>query len=133
MMDRTLEDCEIHTLPVLAYDAGPVVHINGAIIDEASRAKDDSHHYTIVWKGHESWAVMDGERFSLSKDEYAFTYEPHPSNRDDEYLKATRFRSPGQALRYLKRWKADELARVQALGYETMTERWAKLSPPSSS
>jgi hypothetical protein len=127
-----LDDSEIDDLPVLVYDAGPVVHINGAIIDEASRAKDDSHHYTIVWKGHESWAVMDGN-MCLSRDAEEFVYEPHPSNRDEEYLKDTRFPEPGEALRYLNRWKIAELDRVQALGFETMTERWAKLNPPSSS
>lgn len=40
-----------------------------------------------------------------------------PSNRKEDFIEDTRFPSAQEAATFLDTWKAEELARVQALGY----------------
>src|ERR1035437_5307397 len=51
---------------------------------------DGQHHsLTVVWRGEDSWAVMDGP-FCVGR-RGRTSYESNPSSRTDRFLKAYRF------------------------------------------
>lgn len=55
----------------------------------------DPHVITVDWRGGDRWAVLLGAGWhpqrvwSIVEDDWV--YEPRPSERDDEFLAATRF------------------------------------------
>ncbi len=56
-----------------------------------------------IQRGYTMWVCTLGESGSVLNTDGQFEYEPLPSNRADDFIARTRFRSPAEALENLER------------------------------
>lgn len=79
------------------------------ILDSTSKF-DLENGFTIEFRGPSGWALLHNS-FVYSKSEMDFVYEPSPSNRDNEFIKDTRFNTVPLAYitykKVLRRWKRE--------------------------
>lgn len=102
------------------YDAGPVVHNFGWIIPDGILVPMRCHYFIELTQrsdDEERWAIYWGS-FCLSREVDDFVYECIPSNRDDKFLKDTRFDSAEEAFDFLAEWRVRELKRAEERGYK---------------
>lgn len=76
--------------------------------------------------GKKAWAIYKGPsaRFSLSKSNGDFEYEPNNSDRTDEFKADHRFPTVHAAFAFLKKWKEQEKVKMRELGWITLSESW---------
>lgn len=77
-------------------------------VDWEAHAEDysfekDQRRFHIARRSNSTWVVCDG-RFVLDPELIEFVYEPFPSNRTEEFINATRFKSKEEAYAQLERY-----------------------------
>lgn len=107
----------------IEFDAGNPVELSGLIIEPDDEI-DMYHHYKISLRGGikmNAWAVTNGFG-TLNKDGF-WEHEPMPSNREDDYIKRTRFPTVEAAFKALDSWKEKRMIELKELGCQTHKER----------
>ena len=105
---------------IIAFDGGPWVSANGFLIREDY--KGEISHYRIEIRrqkeGSGLWAVTNGYDSCFSKKEDDFIYEMMPSNRTEEFIMDTRFRTGDEAFNVLMEWKNRRRQELEEKGWK---------------
>ena len=63
----------------------------------------DTDHISVVWRGHEMWAVYHHITGAVLTKRGQWLWEMQPSSRTEKFLKLTRYATPQAALRAVRR------------------------------
>ena len=104
------------------FDAGPPVGLNGWLYcdPDGNLLKElpsdyNQYNYTIEKRNESAWAICDCRR-CLNTETDDFEYESSPSNRTEDYISKTRFKSIEAAFEFLDGWRKREYIRAVECG-----------------
>jgi hypothetical protein len=98
------------------FDAGPPPHINGYLVEADDTFVEKHNHVAISKRGEHAWAITD-HRYCLNKNG-EWEYESLPSNREDEFIKRTRFTSVREAFDFWNKWRDEEREKARKEGMQ---------------
>ena len=87
----------------ISFRAGMFPCVNQFIMEDDDNKNNETSIVTINYRGPKGWSI-NYNCFCLNKITRDIEYESSPSNREDDYIDATRFPTVREAFEFWKEW-----------------------------